>query len=195
MKKNISLIMALLIIASSIMVSCSDSSDDSLGNDSSAQSQSENNGTEQTTQIETEEEIPELPEKKFDGRTFTIFQCTHLASEHYAPEENGDVLNDAIYNRNLSIEEKYDIKFNYLDTAYGSYANEVRSSVLADDKLYDMLSGHAVFSAQLIPENIYMNLKDVPYLNEGLEYPWWNQNVVNDLSINNKIMMIAGDIS
>ncbi len=135
-----------------------------------------------------------LPDNNFEGKSFTIFQCTHLVTEHYAPEANGDVLNDAIYKRNITIEDKYGIKFEFSDTDYNKFPDYVRNAVLANDAAYDMLSGHAVFTSRLISENVFMDLKSVPYIRDGLEYDWWNRNVVKDLSIKNKVFLIAGDI-
>lgn len=141
-----------------------------------------------------ETDVSPLPDNTFDGRSFTIFQCTHLVTEHYAPEANGDVLNDAIYERNITIADKYGIDLQFTDTDYNKFPDYVRNAVLANDAAYDMLSGHAVFTSRLISENVFMDFKTVPYIRDGLEYDWWNRNVVKDLSLKNKVFLIAGDI-
>ena len=49
----------------------------------------------------------DLPARDFGGDKFTMLVRTERKYEFEAEEENGDLLNDAVYKRNNYIEEKY----------------------------------------------------------------------------------------
>ena len=50
----------------------------------------------------------ELPEKNWEGRTFRILNDGHVGS---FAEQDGDVVNDAIYMRNLTVAERFNVTF------------------------------------------------------------------------------------
>ena len=58
--------------------------------------------------------LPDLPDVIFGGAEFTVLKWdagngVHNYFEFDAEELNGELLNDSIYNRNLEIEEQYDV--------------------------------------------------------------------------------------
>lgn len=54
---------------------------------------------------------PNLPEKDFGGAEYVISTFSLWGDDYvFAEEQNGDVLNDAIFARNSAIEEKYNVK-------------------------------------------------------------------------------------
>ena len=70
--------------------------------------------------VETEEvyDIPEpdIPETDFGGGTFTFLingRATPYYHEDfiYTEQANGEVVNDAVYERNLKLEEKFNVHF------------------------------------------------------------------------------------
>ena len=97
---------------------------------------------EETETMETETEVAcDLPDTDWDGRNFhvlgyddgTYTQFTNF--EICVEEANGEVVNDAIFNRNLGIDEQYNatVSQNLLTDIVGS----LKSSVMAGDALYD----------------------------------------------------------
>jgi len=53
----------------------------------------------------------ELPKMNFDGADFTVLTDPGTSTHFMVEENTGDVLNDAIYNRAVGIEERFGIKF------------------------------------------------------------------------------------
>ena len=193
MKKLISVILlASMLIAA---ISCSAPESDSGNNVSDT--------TAETTLTEdTNEEVikPDLPEVTYDGYEFRVFARGDEASPHwqvytniYTEEMTGEPLNDAVYNRNREVEEQYDIKITAVaSNGTTESANEISKWILAGDDAYDVvIPGMNQFGA-VIMAGVLVDLNDVPYI--GWDKPWWDQNLINDLSIDGKLYGIMGDI-
>lgn len=94
----------------------------------------------------TETEKPEykLPELDYKGGTVNFlvrgekFEPTNFSHEIYAAGETGDIINDAVYKRNVAIEENYNCKIT--ETSDDDSVVNVRTSVLAGDGFYDVVT-------------------------------------------------------
>ena len=96
MKKQISSILCLSILAAS-MASC--------GSEGTEQPVTE----EQTTvPAVTEEPIP-LPEADYAGADVKILTAAEQWQYLYVTEQTGDVINDAVFERNRTVEERYNV--------------------------------------------------------------------------------------
>jgi len=176
-----------------------------------ANSSSENNtGTtdnpaaeEKSESTETEEEkiMPDLPEMNFGGLEIILFgralETTGYVknySETASEEENGEIMNDAIYKRNRVIEEKYNVIITgKLSGDYGSLSGEIKKSVTAGDNFFDAAFASINDCVGLSTEGFLVDLKTVPNIN--LEKPWWDQRAESDLSIGGKLFFTLGDIT
>ena len=143
--------------------------------------------------------LTELGSKNFENRKFTIMDANdYPATNIIYPGDslNGDIINDALYNRNAKIEDLYKIKIEYvhMDPAKTG-AEAVRQSVLAGDQAYDLINSTILAStlSPLSTEGILANLADIPYL--SLDKPWWSTLMYENLSLNGKIYFTSGDIS
>ena len=110
-RKLISLLLAPLLLAGTF-ASCSEQP--SEAGDSSAPAVSGDAAeaaSEETVPEETELQ-PDLPDVTLDGYAFRVLtrDTDHHIKEVYAAELNGEVVNDAVYARNLNVEEKYNMK-------------------------------------------------------------------------------------
>jgi len=106
--------------------------------------------------------------------------------------QNGEPINDAVYNRNLMIEEMFNIKIVPVNIDPGAHVTNIRKAVKAGDNAYDLTFNATFDSATLSQEGILYDLHTIPDLD--LEKPWWDQNAVKDLSIMNKLYYVTGDI-
>lgn len=143
---------------------------------------------------ETAEEYEPLPAEDFNGKTFTMFLFDYMKEEQQSDELTGDVLNDAVYNRNSKISSEYNIVMKFLNEPYASYAQTVRKTILAQDPAYDLLAFHAVSGASIVLEKLFTDWKEVPVISGNLDKPWWNKSAVDNLSVGHKAYFIAGDI-
>lgn len=116
-------------------------------------------------------------------------------NEFYAdPDEGeGDVINDAIYQRYMRVQDLLNCTVEVLDTEdrYG-IGTTLRDSITAGTSDYDAaLLGYSlptVFSDQYL-----CDLNTIPTMN--LDREWWDQNAINDFTINNHLYVATGDIS
>jgi len=155
---------------------------------------------------DTETSIDQIPEKaapRLDDRDFGGYEfCFFVRGEHaaewqaadiYAEQENGEPINDAVYRRNIYIEDKYNIKITEIrSTAANEEASAVRKILDAGDSPYDALSYHFYKLSSLIDGGYLLNLYDVPNLD--LNALWWDKAAERDLSLNNKLYATTGDI-
>jgi hypothetical protein len=156
------------------------------------------------TSAETEvlrENYPDtLPaELDFEGSEVKIFfrSDSPWYEEMYA-EQNGEVVNDAVYMRNSITEERLNVKLNFISEPgiggnTNTFLNKIRASVQANDNAYDLVAGYAYHVTSLATEKLFVNLLNVPYLN--FEQPWWTQDMVREMNINGNLYFMTGDLS
>ncbi|MBO5218517.1 MAG: hypothetical protein J6C52_03740 [Clostridia bacterium] len=135
----------------------------------------------------------------FGGETLTVL-CREeeiFAREFLAEEENGDVINDAVYHRNVAVEDALNINLEVM-TRLGNWGphtefmNSVKSEVFAGDSSYDVISFYAYCNPTLASEGVYMNLYELEHLN--LAKPWWHQAFVESATVYDKLFSVSGDI-
>lgn len=134
-----------------------------------------------------------LPEADFNGDEFNITINTYCESGFYSEELNGDVLSDAVYERNKSVEDRFNVKLNFISDAYGTMTNTVKSSVLAGDDEYQLCAQHALNANPWVLADILVNWYDIPYAD--FDKPWWSESNINDLTYNKVALLAVGDFS
>ena len=133
----------------------------------------------------------------FGGETINIYTCQSQLGDLFSEELNDDIINDAVYNRNIKVEEDLGVELNWIifEGASGStdFANSVDQMVFNDTGDYDIAMGYGYFLPSVITVNTYTNLYDVPYLD--FEKPWWNQIYVENATLNGQMYTCVGDLS
>ena len=181
----ISLLCALLITAG--FVSCGD-------NKQTSKETSQN--ADQSSADETTAGEYTYPEKDLDGREFTFyspdvqFNCYIRVDFE---EQSGEKLDDAVYNRNRSIENRYNCTIkeykapfnNEWSTGQQKMIREVTQMVMTNDSQWDAAYLPLYFQPSIINEGYFVDLNTIPTLQLGEK--WWD-NVINDeLSVNGHI--------
>ena len=172
------------------------------------------NGTEETSArestgvtVETENKRPPLavPAKDFGGKELRILSIwTHVTGNNattvsdkyfsdlvYVPERIGEPINDAIFARNLKILEDFNVVI--VVTEVQNVYNEARKIITSGEDAYDLITPYIDDSFKLAQEKFLYNLYKIPGLE--LDNPWWDQVLIEKLSLNNKLFTITGDIS
>ena len=205
MKKQLSLIFALLL-AGQTLLACGDASGSETAETNPAD-------TETQTAAVTEEtrEYADLPEKDYAGAEAKIFIAYNVEggtvnfgvskNEFGAHEENGDVVNDARYKRNTIVEEMFNVTISDYDfnsdqnqtVAHDSARTYVDKLIMAGDNDYAfmLLPGYTV--CKMAQEGSLQDLYSMEYLD--LEKSWWDQKANADLTIMNRLFYTTGDIS
>ncbi len=111
----------------------------------------------------------------------------------YAAELTGEVINDAVYERNATLEETLNIKIVECPFTHGAVTSSVKTSIMASADDYDVFTDGLATIAPLVSQNYILDLRQIETLK--FENPWWDQLIYEDLSIFGKSFFMTGDIS
>ena len=123
--------------------------------------------------------IADSPEDTdFNQRVVSILATGQAfsADEFNADGITGSVVNDAVYERNLAVEEALNIKLNVTVASASSVynvGNEIRTAVATGDKSYDLATMPGYTHTAYVLEGDFYNLLDVDGLD--LEKKYWTQ--------------------
>ena len=201
-RKPVSIILfGLILTFIFFLISCGANNDGAKNNGATDGAvQTDNQTTEGSSEATTERIYPDLEAKDYGGYEFTFLTRTLNDPDWTewnhrdisAAEQNGDVLNDAVYNRNKKIEEKYNISIKETVVEGNQFTSLIQRAVKAGDDNYDVVCPHIVEFAALAQGGNLLDLYKVPNLD--LTKPWWDQGTVRDLSIIHKLFILEGDL-
>lgn len=130
---------------------------------------------------------PQLTADDWGGEEFVIlYNGTEVEpnKDFNAEALNGNVLNDAIYNRNMAIQDKYDLKINASYYSNSTISTMVNNSNKAGDNAYHLVEANGAYSMSMALNGQLYNLEALEYVN--LEKPYWNSMVLEGSSIEGK---------
>lgn len=158
-----------------------------------------------TTAAATTEVIPSeytSPEVDYAGETFTMAAYYEVSPswkaqnycEAFSEGENGDPLNDAIFQRNRNVSEDLNVNIELypLDTMAGA-ADQVRKQILTGEDIIDIAMIRASGLPTLLGTNALVDLYTLQ--NVDFSHSWWDQNAVSELTLMDKMYAVTGDIS
>ena len=192
MKKENKSALSIMLLASLILASCGEAAAGSADTTATA-------GDTTTAAPETEAEIisNDLPDKDYGGFEFRILTTDEMNSVRWSFEidaeaQNGEVLNDAVFNRNQAVEEAYNVKITQMPTAKSSFLTTFTASVMAGDDAYDVL----VHTAQEVMKNGYLYglpVEDLPYVDTSRD--WWDTVIMEQAALGGVNYGLSGDIN
>jgi len=129
-----------------------------------------------------------LPELDFDGQSIVILHRNNPIIINTLQGENngGDVLRDAVYTRNKTVEDRLNLKIefkmgNNFEANHGELGTVAEKDILAGDAEWDfMLNSAQVIFAQAI-NGYFADVYDMPYID--IDQPWWWTELMNEQSI------------
>ena len=135
----------------------------------------------------------------FNGKTVSIYVRGDTLNQ-YDAEQSGDIVDDAIYERNRKIEERLNVKLNIFSNTSADFWNDrdlymdtVRGCVLSNDGSIDIAAGLSNIMPVLVKDGMFHNLlsSDIKYLD--FDKPWWPDKLVSEMSIGDKMHIVSGD--
>lgn len=136
----------------------------------------------------------QLPEADFGGETFNVYLWS--LSKLPVEEENGDILNDAIYARNCAVEDLYNFKFSYTLSdgagAYDTWITTLNASVMAGDDSVQLAGGYGYRLTAQTLDGSWANLLEIPEIDFTQE--WWLQNLQEAGNLGGAMYFIFGNI-
>jgi len=196
-------IIALLILSVLLFAACGDSSGGAAEKEAASPTAAgaDENAAEQPLQADDENKRVEsaAPVKDFGGYDYRVLSRNEAATRWYARDittesETGDPFNDAVYRRNITIEDKYNIRIVNRMVASDAMLSEARKSISSGSDDYDILKGGlSGFATNLSMEGLLLDLKTVPYLD--LPKPWYDQKANEQLTVAKKLYVTISEIS
>ncbi len=149
-----------------------------------------------TTAVETLYAPDDLEESYNFGETVTILMWNdHTMREFYA-EESGDIIDDAIFNRNIAVAERLGIEFEFVEEKGNSESSAWMTKAENDylsDNLFDIYAGYSRNAPKLALKGMMVNLLEHDAF--SVEKPWWPAALTEECTINDKLYYCSGDIS
>jgi hypothetical protein len=133
----------------------------------------------------------DLPDMDFQDAAFTILlgDTGYMANRVYIEEQEGSMVDDAVYNRNIAVEESCGIT---LDVIANGTEAMFRKAVSAGDSAYNLVWLPTPVLISDAQNGLLLDLYSLEYLNPSKSY--WDQGVVRDLSVYGKLFGLLGDI-
>ncbi|MBQ8396957.1 MAG: hypothetical protein IJX53_02020 [Clostridia bacterium] len=139
------------------------------------------------------------PNLNFNGETVTTLYWEDMEHQEFFSEGiDGEIVNDAIYSRNETIQNRLNVKLEFIGTKanasnVSNYVTTVRKSVDAGDRAYDILGAYSLSVASCAQNGLTLDLLELPHLN--FDMPWWPEKLIEQAVIKDKLYFASGDIS
>ena len=209
MKRTIAWMLALLM-AASVLISCGNKTEDPAVTTGGATEQvTSATTTEATTEVTTENPYDEagylkssLPEDlNFGGQKVTILWWNDTEKPEFIAEQiNGELINDAIYQRNSNVQEKLGVTFEWDGTkgmynagVGAAYVQYVGNNFNAGDSAWDVMAAHSRTMAMTAMYGYCTDLMALDYLD--FEKPWWPTVMTETATIGDRMYFVTGDAS
>ena len=139
-----------------------------------------------------------FPEADCGGEVIRILTRSDelFASEMDVAEADGDTINDAVFYRNLAVEERYNVTIEGFSDATGNDWHGPENAervVLSGDTTVDMIVGSSYGIMPLTANSLYMNLRDLNNLD--LTQKCWSQELLKRATIHGQTFAASGSIA
>ena len=140
----------------------------------------------------------EVPIADLDGYKFRILSFgDHGLNSMWAEAETGSLINDAVYKKIRTVEERLNCDITLAENASISSgtgnSNLIKSPILADEDAFDLVGYHDITLAGMSLEGMFINLYKIPSLD--FSKPWWPEFTVESLSVGNKMYLFSNYLS
>ena len=192
--KRITAMLLASVMAGAAMASCGESAGSAPASATSAAGEGSPEAAETTAEAETTIIPDDLPsDLNFEGREFRIgYRDDSTLKPVYAAEADGDVVNDAVYESNMRVSERLNLKMVpiiYNDESMG----KVKKAAMAGEDAYEVVEGHDISIGNLSITGIFQDLYNVEHLD--FSKPWWPSYSVDSLTVNGHMMLLSGYLS
>lgn len=160
----------------------------------------ETEGTAETVETETETEteptaLEQLEVKDMGGANYHIFDMNASAGLQVnipGDELTGELVNDAMINRDSYIEDTYNVVLDYTTTTNGEGVNALKKLVQAGDPMYNLAISTIFDLANMVNGQFLYNMLDLPYME--LDQKWYSPLMAESLSLGGAMYVTASDL-
>ena len=187
LKRPISLMLLAIVLASTTLPSCGGESD------------VQESGTTDTTQQTVETNAltgSGLEVRDWGGKTFNVMTSKPGSDGHsfrnfevYATEENGDIVNDAVYRRNMTLETLLNVNITETPISTELTGDDIRQAVLAGDQMYDLAFARSYEIGKLALEGNLYDMNQLEYVDYTKD--WWDKLVIENAEVEGKLFFAS----
>lgn len=183
MKRHISLILAL--ITAGTLASC--------GNDTGPV-QTDSALADAPTDTPETDIYSSLPTSNYGGAEFKIlnnisnFAYTSMDLE----SETGNVLDDAVYQRTRSVEDRLGVKISVTDLGWDEALDMIKSQIMSGDDGYDICFDEISTLALAYEPGMFTDIGTISTVD--LTKPWWNRMANDSIRVGDATYYLFGDI-
>ena len=135
----------------------------------------------------------------FNGETLNVYTWTDQMKADWGTREiSSNVVEKALYEREVSVCERLNIKLNIVDQKgawadHHTFIQTLENNNLSGDKTFHMVSQYMPSSGVGALKNLYADLNTISYID--LEKPWWPKNLNECTAVGDKVFFASGDIT
>jgi len=209
--KKIAILLSLLMFINPIaMAACSESTMNA--EETTPQASVENpESTASETEEQTDKTVTDMVKEKYVGTDLDGYEYCVLApgndkhnykyvgagvNEVYAEEMNGELINDAIFERNALAMDwiNFTITPVWASGDTDSITNQLKNEVMAGTTAYDTVLNRMDYLGTSMINGELLNIKNIDTIDTS--NLWWDKNIVDTFNVfDNKLYFISGDIN
>ncbi len=134
----------------------------------------------------------------FEGYEFTVLSLGDggcwSSRTIVADEIISEPINDAVYTRNSAVCSKYNFTITNVAINRYQYVDNAKVLLNMEDEVDLCVASMRINTALLEKEDLLLNLYDPRLTGMDLSKPWYDQNSINSLTVNDQIYAITGDM-
>lgn len=138
---------------------------------------------------------------KYGGEEFTVLHWISEVTEFGCNSYTGDLVNDACYERDLTVQERLNVTLNFQEEPGGSdqgqvdrFCAKVQNASAAGD-YFDLIATYGRTAATLSYQGYLADMLDIEYSYLNFENPWWSSGLLEELRVGEALFLASGDIS
>jgi len=192
----IALVMAIMTLAGAF-VACAETNTPEVTTEGNSGAASTTAPGDDVTQAETEYEEDDLADSYNFDTTVTIYMWSDYTMMEFYAEESGDIIDDAIFNRNNDVENRLGITIEFVEEPGSAkkmtpWMTRAENDWQADNE-YDIYAGYSRCAPQMVLKGMTANLLEHEAF--SVEKSWWPKALTTECTINDKLFFCSGDIS
>ncbi len=156
-------------------------------------------GSSDSANDETRESL-DIPSTRYDGRELVFLtrgdEGEWTTAEIYSSgiTSDSDNINNAVYERNLRIYESYGVTVREIKKNKNDHISAVTNEIAGNNGDFQVIVTNTPNSASLSTQGALWNLNSSTIEHLDLSKSWWDQNVVQEMSIRERLYFATGDL-
>lgn len=147
-----------------------------------------------TEPVETSKYLDKVPELNFNGSDFRILIHPVYPYEMDCAEQNGEITNDAIYERNREIESRFGVNIKTI-VKEGPQKEQpafIKETILAGDDAFDLAQMFVYKAGAVALEGCFVDWYKIPYAD--LTQSYWAHNINDSFTVDGKLYTPVSDL-